>query len=96
MHGRDERRVRMLFERERQPVEVVVHDVELAGARERVRDVQRLPDPSVRLRVLGVAVRDDAVEAPGVSESSVAKSVTSMPRSWRPAAIRPATRSHGP
>ena len=32
----------------------------------------------------------------GVSESSVAKSVTSTPRSWSPEAISPATRSHGP
>ena len=48
------RRRAELGEGQRQPVEVVVHQVELARPVERVGDVQRLPDPAVQLRVLGV------------------------------------------
>ncbi len=52
-------------EGERQPVEVVVHQVELGRAGERVRDVHRLPDPPVEGGVLGVRSRDDAVQGGG-------------------------------
>ena len=49
-------------EGERQPVEVVVDQVELGRAAERVRDVHRLPDAAVELGVLRVRPRADAVE----------------------------------
>jgi hypothetical protein len=54
----------MLLERKRQPVQVVVDDVELVGARERVRDVERLPDASVSPGILRVAVRGDPSREP--------------------------------
>ncbi len=63
MDGRHHRRPRVLAEGERQPVEVVVHQVELARPGQCVRDVQRLPDPAVQLGILRVAVRADAVES---------------------------------
>ena len=87
----------MLREGERKPVEMVVDEVEFAGALERVRDVQRLPDPAVhrrdpprnpwRKRRRGSAV---------VTESSVANNVTSTPRATSPSASRLVTCSHGP
>ena len=49
-------------EGQRQPVEVVVDEVELARALERVRDVQRLPDPPVERAVLLVPPWAHAVE----------------------------------
>ena len=60
--GRDHRRPRVLAKCERQPVEVVMDKLELARSGQRMRDVQRLPDPAVHLGVLRVAVRADAVE----------------------------------
>jgi len=62
---RNERRAGESLERDRQPVEVIVDDVEVARALERMRDVQRLPDPSVEGRVFGVAVRAHAVQLRG-------------------------------
>ena len=83
-------------ERERQPVEVVVHEVELARAVQRVRDVQRLPHPAVDAGVLGVAVRRHRSSVADVSESGVANRVTSTPRATSPSVSRLVTCSHGP
>ena len=62
MDRRDERRAREAVEREREPVEVVVDEIELARSPERMRHVQRLPHATVERVVLGVAVGTDAVE----------------------------------
>jgi hypothetical protein len=52
----------MVGEGQRQPVHVVVHKVELAGAAQRVGDVHRLPHSSVQARITGVSARAHAVE----------------------------------
>ncbi len=62
MDRRDQRSLRERLERERQPVEVVVDDVELVGALERMGDVECFPDSAVDGRVLRVAGGADAVE----------------------------------
>ena len=53
---------RQARERERQPVEVVVDQVELGRAAQGVGDVQRLPDTAVDLVVLLVGPLADSVE----------------------------------
>ena len=62
MDGRHHRGPRMLAEGQRQPVEVVVHQLELTRPGQCVRYVQRLPDPAVQSGVLSVAMRADTVE----------------------------------
>ena len=58
----DERRPDVGGEGEGQPVEVVVDEVEVAGARQRVGHVERLPDAPVHRGVFGVALGADPVE----------------------------------
>ncbi len=53
----------MLFECERQPVEMIVHKLELAGPGQRMRNMQSLPDPAVQLSILCIAMRADTVES---------------------------------
>jgi hypothetical protein len=63
--GRHQGHAQLLGEGERQPVQMAVHQVESGRRRERVRDVQRLPDAAVHRRVVGIAVRGHAVEGRG-------------------------------
>jgi hypothetical protein len=62
MDRRHKRGVDELLERDRQPVEVVVDDVEVSRALEGVRHVQRLPNATVERRVFRVAVGTHAVQ----------------------------------
>ena len=84
-------------EGERQPVEVVVDQVELrraAAARGRRGAPPRPARRSSRPPRRGARRRRRAGRA--VIESSVANSVTSTPRGARPSASSPVTSSHGP
>ncbi len=65
MNGRDERRPKIPSEGERKPVEMVVDEVEFARTLERVRDVQRLPDPAIHRGILRVTGGANAVEGGG-------------------------------
>ena len=83
--------------REGQPVELVVHEIEVGREIERMRDVQRLPDPAVHARVLGIAVRHDRFEVRrghrvgGGEEGDLDAHAARVPR-----CRRLVTRSHGP
>ena len=93
----EQRRPAVGGEGQRQPVQVVVHEVELGRARQGVGDVHRLPDPAVqasgpRRSPAGTPRR----APPSVWESRVANSVTSMPRATSPSASRLVTCSQGP
>lgn len=62
MHGGEQRRAAVIRERQWQPVEMVVDDVEVTRARQGMRDVQRLGHPAVRGRIVGVPPFAHAVE----------------------------------
>ena len=96
MNGRDERRLNVRGEGEGQPIEVVVDEVEFARTRQRVRDVQRLPDAAVHRGILAYPVAQTPSRVAVVAESSVANSVTSTPRATIPSASRLVTCSQGP
>ena len=65
MNRRDHRCSPLSCECEGQPVEVVVDQVELGRARERVCDMQRLPDPAIHPCLPFVADRAHAIEVRG-------------------------------
>ncbi len=95
--GRDDRRLHQAAVGERQEVEAVVDQVELAGTLEERRDMQALPDLGVQRRVLGVSAWDTGAEvAQLVTESAVANSVTSTPRLTRPSVSSDTNCSQGP
>ena len=73
---------------ERQPVEVTVHQVEVAGTGDRVPDVQRLGDAPVDAGSSSYPRGITASRVAVVSESAVANSVTSTPRATRPSVSR--------
>ena len=94
---RDHRRVDEAAVGQRQEVEAVVDEVELVGSLEDRGDVQALPDLGVEARILRLAGRGGRRRgARSVTESAVAKSVTSTPRSTSPSVSSEANCSHGP
>jgi hypothetical protein len=65
MNGRDERRLKTSSEGDWKPVQMAVDKVEFARTLERVRHVQRLPDPAIHRGILGVTRGANAVEDGG-------------------------------
>ena len=82
---------------QREEVEAVVDDVELAGAFESSGDVRALGDLGVESRRprTSRAGTTDAKRA-AVTELAVANRVTSWPRATRPSVSSDANSSHGP
>ena len=82
---------------ERQEVEAVVDDVELRCPLEDLRDVQALGNLRVDARRPPTSLEEPRCSRRAdVSESPVAKSVTSCPRETSPSVKSEAKSSHGP
>jgi hypothetical protein len=96
MDRRQERRLDVLRERERQPVEVVVDEIELAGAAERVRDVQRLADAAVEPWIFRIAGGANAVERRRCERVERREERDVYAARDQSSAIRLVTCSHGP
>ena len=60
--GRQHRRVAEIGQRQRQPVHLIVQQIEVRRGAQRGRDVQRLPHAPVHGSVLRVATRADAAQ----------------------------------
>ena len=98
MDGGDQRCARQPRLGQRQEIEKVVQDVEVAtrGLFERARDMQTFVDLGVQQWVFGVTLRGDGLSRARVTESAVANSVTSTPRATRPSVSIDTTRSQAP
>jgi hypothetical protein len=94
--GRHYRRLHVLVERGRQPVEVILHNLELASPGQRMRNMQSCPDPAAQLSIVHIAMQANTVESRRLPELSVANRVTSTPRATSPSVCRLAVDSHGP
>lgn len=62
MDGGDQRCRTEAVESQRQPIQLVVNQIELGGSPEGVGNVQCLPHPSVHVGIACIAVRTDTVQ----------------------------------